>query len=99
MQSLSVAGVLCEFSIDQYKENTEQWIRAIHNFDDEHFLIICCTYAQAKAFQLVECIKIDLSFKIVQGKTNLFSIAGWDKNSKRIHSLYYAWANTYNRNQ
>ena len=40
----------------------------------------------------MECIKIDLSFKIVQGKTNLFSIAGWDKNSKRMYSLYYAYA-------
>ena len=92
MQRLSVAGVLREFSIDQYKENTEQWIRAIHNFDDEHFLIVCCTYAQAKAFQRVTCIEMDLSFKMVQGKTNLFSIAGWDENSKRIHSLCHAYA-------
>ena len=92
MQSLSVAGVLREFSIDQHKENTEQWIRAIHNFDDKHFLIVCCTYAQAKAFQRVECIEMDLSFKMVQGKTNVFSIAGWDENSKRMHILCYAYA-------
>jgi len=50
MQRLSVAGVLREFSINQYKENTKQWIRAIYNFDDEHFLIVCYTYTQAKAF-------------------------------------------------
>ena len=92
MQSLSVAGVLREFSIDQHKENTEQWIRAIHNFDDKHFLIVCCTYAQAKAFQRVECIEMDLSFKMVQGKTNVFSIAGWDENSKRMHILCNAYA-------
>ena len=92
MQSLSKAGVLREFSTDQHKENTEQWIRAIHNFDDEHFLIVCCTYAQAKAFQHVTCIEMDLSFKMVRGKTNLFSIAGWDENSKRMHALCYAYA-------
>jgi len=76
MQSLSKAGMLREFSTDQYKENTEQWIRAIHNFNNEHFLIVCCTYAQAKAFQHVTCIEMDLSFKMIRGKTNLFSIAG-----------------------
>jgi len=92
MHVLSTAGVLREFSIDQHKENTKQWIRAVHNFDDEHYLIICCTYAQAKAFQRVTCIEMDLSFKMVQGKTNLFSIARWDDNSKRIHCLHSTYA-------
>jgi len=57
--------MLREFSINQHKENTEQWIRAIYNFNNKHFLIICCIYAQAKAFQHVIYIKIDLSFKMV----------------------------------
>ena len=34
---------------------------------------------------------MDLSFKMVQGKTNVFSIAGWDENSKHMHTLYYAY--------
>jgi len=65
MQSLSIAGVLYKFFIDQHKENTKQWIWAIYNFDDEHFIIICCMYAQAKAFQCMKCIEMDLSFKMV----------------------------------
>ena len=92
MQCLSPAGVLREFALDQHKENTEQWIRTVHNFDDEHYLIVCCTYAQAKAFQHVTCMEMDLSFKMVQGKTNLFSIAGWDDNSKRMHNLHLVYA-------
>jgi hypothetical protein len=40
----------------------------------------------------VECIEMDLSFKMVQGKTNIFSIAGWDENSKHIYTLCYAYA-------
>ena len=35
---------------------------------------------------------MDLSFKMVQGKTNLFSIAGWDDNSKLIHCLHSTYA-------
>jgi hypothetical protein len=35
---------------------------------------------------------MDLLFKMVQGKTNLFSIAGWDENSKRMYILCYAYA-------
>ena len=34
---------------------------------------------------------MDLLFKMVQNKINLFSIAEWDKNSKYIHTL----CNTY----
>jgi len=29
---------------------------------------------------------------MVRGKTNLFLIAGWDKNLKCIYALYYAYA-------
>ena len=46
---------------------------------------------QAKAFQRVTCIEMDLLFKIVQGKTNLFLIAGWDENSKYIHIICHAY--------
>jgi len=35
---------------------------------------------------------MDLSFKMIQGKTNLFLIAGWDENSKHIHTLCHAYA-------
>ena len=35
---------------------------------------------------------MDLLFKMVQGKTNLFLIARQDKNLKHIYALYYAYA-------
>ena len=35
---------------------------------------------------------MDLLFKMVQGKTNLFSIAGWDDNLKRMYNLHLAYA-------
>jgi hypothetical protein len=82
-----------EFRFDQLKSTDEQWIRYIHEFDKDHYLIICCTYDQAKAFSKVHCIEMDLSFKMVQGKTNVFSIAGWDDQVKRMFSICF----TYNK--
>ena len=37
-------------------------------------------------------MEMDLLFKMVQGKTNLFSITRWDDNSKRMHNLYLVYA-------
>ena len=76
MLYLCYVGVQREFRFDQLKDNNSQWIQSITFFNDEYYLIICCTYAQAKAFVKVECIKMDLSFKMVAGKTNVFSIVG-----------------------
>ena len=39
----------------------------------------------------MEYIKIDLLFKIVWGKMNVFLIIGWDNNSKYIYILCYAY--------
>lgn len=75
-------GVLREYSFDRLKDSDQQWIRDVYFFDECHFLIICCTYAQAKAFTNVQCIEMDLSFKMVQGKTNVFSISAWNAEAK-----------------
>jgi hypothetical protein len=74
------------------RDSDEQWIRKIHLFDAEHFLIICCTYAQAKAFAQAQCIEMDLSFKMVQGSTNLFSLASWNEDTKRKLHMCQAYA-------
>ena len=34
---------------------------------------------------------MDLLFKMVQGKTNLFLITRWDENSKHIHTLCHVY--------
>jgi hypothetical protein len=45
-------------------------------------------------------IEIDLSFKMVQGKINLFSISGWDEDAKRMYSICLAYAmHIYNVHQ
>jgi hypothetical protein len=73
-----------EFSFDQTRSLTDQWIRKVIRLDsDEHFLIICCTSAQAKAFAEARCVEIDLAYKMVAGKTNVFTIVGWDEVAKR----------------
>ena len=44
---------------------------------------------------------MDLLFKMVQGKTNIFLIVGWDENLKRMYTMLcicYAYINAYNRN-
>ncbi|KAL2043699.1 hypothetical protein ABVK25_012521, partial [Lepraria finkii] len=76
------ARVQREFNFDRTRDDKEQWIRSVTFFDDEHYLIICCTYAQAKAFLKVECMEMDLAFKMVQGKINVFSLEDWNADTK-----------------
>ncbi|KAJ6002324.1 hypothetical protein N7522_007551 [Penicillium canescens] len=90
-----IAGVYREFLFDQAKEVDEQWIRDVYFFDEQrqHFLVICCTYAQAKLFQSVRYIEMDLAFKMVAGKTNVFTIASWNEEGNRINTYAYAFMN------
>ncbi|KAB8228235.1 uncharacterized protein BDW43DRAFT_304052 [Aspergillus alliaceus] len=92
-----IAGILREYSFDRLKENSEQWIREVHFFDPEHWLIICCTYAQAKAFIHANYLEMDLFFKMVNGKTNVFSISSWNAQTKRINTYAYAFLNLETR--
>ncbi|RKF76230.1 hypothetical protein GcM3_080036, partial [Golovinomyces cichoracearum] len=64
------AGVSREFQLDRLKGSEDQWIRYMQYMDEKHYLIICCTHAQAMAFQKVNHIEMDLSFELVKGKTN-----------------------------
>ena len=58
-----IIGILREYSFDRLKDSDRQWIRDVYFFDECHFLIICCTYAQAKAFTKVQCIEMDMSLE------------------------------------
>lgn len=73
-----LAGVLREYKFDQTRPHG-QWIRNVHFLDkaSKYYIILCCSDAQANLFQEAEFIQIDLSFKMVNGKTNVFSISGW----------------------
>jgi len=85
-------GIQREFAFDQRKDNTNQFIRSITHFDEEHYLIVCCTYAQAKAFHQVQCVEMDLAFKMVKGKTNLFSLSSWNPDTNRMYSTCSSYA-------
>jgi hypothetical protein len=88
-----IAGVLREFDFDQ-KRPYDQWIREVFFFDNDfkHYIILCCTDQQANAFQEAQFIQVDLSFKMIQGKANVFNIAGWNEEHQRKLSLPLAYA-------
>ncbi|PYH88477.1 hypothetical protein BO71DRAFT_403826 [Aspergillus ellipticus CBS 707.79] len=88
----NLQGIQREYSFDQLRNSDEQWIREVHFLDNtNHFLILCCTYAQAKAFINVQHIEMDLSFKMVQGTTNVFSISAWNADVKRLITYAYVF--------
>jgi hypothetical protein len=91
MLGLYRLGVQREFSVDRHKSNEEQWIREIYYLDRQHYMVICCTFKQAKAFMATRHLEIDLSFKMVQGNVNLFTIAGYDEDAKRRCSIWYTY--------
>jgi hypothetical protein len=87
-QGTSLAGVWREFEFEKGKPNEEQWIREVYFFDEshEHYLILCCTYEQAMLFMHVQHVQMDLAFKMVQGKTNVFSLSDWNEDAQRKDS-------------
>lgn len=90
-EGCSLAGVQREYSLQQQLSVREQWIRQIHYLEDGHWIIICCTYAQAMRFTAQQFLEIDLSFKMVAGKPTLFSITGWDDQVNRTDTYAYAF--------
>lgn len=77
--------MLREYSFDQ-KKSDDHWIRDVYFFDStqQKYLVLCCTDAQAKAFQQAEFLQMDMSFKMVQGNVNVFSISGWNPQTQRM---------------
>ncbi|KAL4959544.1 uncharacterized protein BDV14DRAFT_160917 [Aspergillus stella-maris] len=93
-----LAGVIREFEFDK-KKPYNQWIRDIYFFEDnpQKFIILCCLDEQARAFQTARYLEIDLSFKMIQGKTNVFSLVGWSDEHQCILTYAYAFMNTESR--
>ena len=91
----SLAGVYREYRFDQLRPSDEQWIRDVYFFDEAHtkFMIICCSYDQAKLFRDVKHIQMDLAFKMVHGRTKTFSIASEDEQTKKIMVYAYVFMN------
>lgn len=87
------AGAMREFQQQQLLDKSDRWIQHICYLEEGHWIIICCTYAQATRFLNQRYIEIDLSFKMVAGKVTLFSIAGWDQETQRTDTYIYAFTN------
>jgi hypothetical protein len=95
--SLYSTGVEREFHFDKLKPKAEQWIRSIYSFDitetvNNYFIIVCCTFKQAQALVKAKALEMDLSFKMVAGNVNLFSISGWDDDARCKSSICSTYA-------
>ena len=90
--NLYQSDVQQEYFFDCLWDSDEQWICKIHFFDDEYFLIICCTYAQAKTFVQIQCAEMNLSFKMIQESTNLFSVCDWNEDVKCKWNICFVYA-------
>lgn len=86
------AGIEREFSLDRHRDNSDQWIRQTYYFPNSpHFLFVCCTATQAEAFLDCKHLEIDMSFKMVTGQTNLFSLISWDGSLKSKSGICVAY--------
>jgi hypothetical protein len=89
MLSIYLIGIEREYSLDRHRPNSEQWIRQIYQFpNSSNFIIVCCTTIQAEEFMKCQHLEIDMSFKMVAGQTNLFSLVAWDEGWKRMYCIY-----------
>lgn len=81
-------GLLREYEYDRRKLYN-QWIYKIYQFNKarRHICIVYFTNRQARAIQQVEFLEMDLSFKIVNSSTNVFSLYIQDTRQKR--ELFY----------
>ena len=82
MLSLRSPGATRELHLDQERHNEDQWIRAIRFLPNNEFLIVLCTNNMAKAILSCIHLEMDISFKMVAGTTNLYSLVGWDTYAK-----------------
>ena len=70
--------------MDELLPREQRWIRDVGQIgsNPDKFYVVCCTYAQAIAFHRMRAVQMDLSFKMVAGKVNTFTIVGWNENTK-----------------
>lgn len=78
-------GVIREQQCDLLRPIAEQCIREIVYLNDAHdeWFILCSTDALLRDLHNAKFVQMDLSFKNVAGKPNIFSIVGWDEVTQR----------------
>ncbi|KAI1370044.1 hypothetical protein F4677DRAFT_460196, partial [Hypoxylon crocopeplum] len=93
----ALAGVQREFELDQKRSESERWIREISYLgikkDISRYFVICITQKQASAFRDCAHIQMDLSFKMVHGQTNLYSVVGLNEITHEIDTFAYVFLN------
>ncbi|KAI1406805.1 hypothetical protein F5Y13DRAFT_196782 [Hypoxylon sp. FL1857] len=93
----ALAGVQREFELDSKRPEDERWIREICYLgvkkDISRYFVICMTKKQAEAFRDCAHIQMDLSFKMVHGQTNLYSVVGLNEITNGIEVFAYVFLN------
>lgn len=84
-----LTGCLREYKLDWHRapHDPEVWWRHVEKFGPQlqWHIIICFTYDQAMGLHdpSVKHLELDLSFKMIQGETNVFSIQSYNKQARR----------------
>lgn len=95
MLSMYSVGAEREWRMDRTRLSHERWIRKIWwSTDRKWFMIFACTIAEAREFKYCEHLQVDMSFKMIQGETNIWSFVGWSHRAKRMFILCSAYAKT-----
>ncbi|KAI2466462.1 hypothetical protein F4781DRAFT_434338 [Annulohypoxylon bovei var. microspora] len=93
----ALAGIQREFELDLKRPEDERWIREICYLgvkkDISRYVVICMTKKQAEAFRDCAHIQMDLSFKMVHGQTNLYSVVGLNEITNEIETFAYIFLN------
>ena len=89
----ALSGVQREFELDSKRPEHKRWIREIRYLgmrkDFNRYFVICITKRQAETFRDCAHIQMDLSFKMVHGKTNLYSVVGFNEVTKGRLAINY----------
>ena len=90
--NLCSTGIQRELSIDKQRSNEEQWFREVWYSDcEQYFIIVCCTKEQAIHYQKCRHAQIDCAFKMVAGRTMVFSLCGWEAYAKCMFNICYTY--------
>jgi hypothetical protein len=78
-----------QYEQKQNLPSNERWIRKIHISDNNpaKFFIICFTNSMAYSLFAQMAIKMDMSFKMVHNKMNIFALAGLNTQIRRKLNL------------
>ncbi|CAG8808004.1 10895_t:CDS:2, partial [Racocetra persica] len=84
-----ILGIVHNFS--KNKNEIHNYIQQLSFFDDDHIMILCMTKEQAIKLYETKYFQIDLTYKSIQSKINVFELNKYDEN----HQIN--WIQFYNQ--